>query len=242
MKKDIIYIAMALLIGNRAVVAQSTVYTVLGGLSAGSQKWDNQSQRGILPRYHGALRIETLNEEKNHSSVFAQIGYHVRGSRQRFLFFTPGGGSIRNAFTYQFRNISLLLAAKSKKDVGTNNKFYYYGGIRGDYTLNTNLNDLTQVSNTFTLYFPSDGFVRHWLAGISVGAGLELNLKELVGAQIEFSVHPDFTLQYRQPALNNVIDPNNPGTPISISARNIRNITYELSVGIRLTRKVVYEE
>ncbi len=220
--------------------AQSTVFTFLGGLSGGNQKWDNFSNQAMLFKYHGALRIENLSNERDYASVFAQIGYHVRGSRQRFRFLFQGGGISNSAINYEFNNLALILAAKSKRDFGEKHKFYYYGGLRGEYTLNTNLSRLSQVNQFFTIYYPSDGFVRKWNAGVSGGAGLELNLRELVGATIEFSIHPDFTRQYQQPAIPNVIDPNNPGVPITVSAREIRNFSFELSVGLRLIRKVVY--
>jgi hypothetical protein len=220
--------------------AQSTVYTLLGGLSAGNQKWNDGNDQSMLMRYHGAIRAETYTPDNDKSSVFAQFGYHVKGSRQRFRFFTPGGGVFNNGVNYEFRNLSLILAAKSKRDFGVKNKFYYYGGLRGDYTVNTNLNELAQGNPFFTIIYPSDGFVRHWMLGFSGGGGLELNIKELVGAMVEFSVHPDLTLQYQQPAIGNIIDPNNPGNVITVSQRQIRNFTFEVSVGLRLIRKVVY--
>jgi hypothetical protein len=221
---------------------QSTVYTFMGGLSGCNQKWDNASNQSMLFKYHGALRIETLNNEEDNASVFAQIGYHVRGSRQRFRFFFPNGGAQNTGINYEFNNLALILGGKSKRDFGVKNKFYYFGGIRGEYTVNTNLSELSQINPIFTIYYPSDGFVQKWILGGSGGAGLELKLKELVGANIEFSIHPDFTRQYRQPALGNVIDPNNPGVPITVGERQIRNISFELSVGLRLIRKVVYED
>jgi hypothetical protein len=220
--------------------AQSTVYTMLGGLTAGNQKWNDGQDQSLLLKYHGAIRLETYTPENDKSSMFVQVGYHVKGSRQRFRFFTPGGGVNRNNTNYEFKNLSLILAAKSKQDFGVKHKFYYYGGLRGDYTLGTNLSTLAQNNPFFTIIYPSDGFVRKWIVGISGGGGLELNIKELVGAMVEFSVHPDLTLQYRQPAIGNIIDPNNPGNVITVPNRDIRNVTFEVSVGLRLIRKVVY--
>lgn len=207
----------------------------------GNQRWNDGGDQAMSFRYHGAVRIESLNLENDNSSLFAQVGYHVRGSSNRFRFLGQGGAVFRNSITYEFRNASLILAMKKKYDFGTKNKYYYFAGLRGDYTINTNLSSLSDGNPFFTIIYPSDGFVRHWIAGLSGGGGLELNLKELVGASIEFSVHPDLTQQYVQPAVGNVIDPNNPGFPLTIGARNIRNVTFELSVGLRLIRKVVYE-
>jgi hypothetical protein len=82
--------------------------------------------------------------------------------------------------------------------------------------------------------------VRKFIFGVSVGGGTEWMLSELVGAQLTFWVHPDVTLQYNQPAIPNVIDPNNPGVVTTIPERRIRNIALELTLGLRLLRKVEY--
>jgi hypothetical protein len=223
-----------------SLVAQSQAFTVFGGLTGGNQKWNDGADQSILFRYHGALRIETLNEANENASLFAQVGYHIKGSRQRFRFLFTGGGASNTSVNYEFRNLSLILAAKSKRDYGGPGKLYYYGGIRGDYNLSTNLDEIRQPNQFSSIFFPSDVFVRPIVLGFSGGGGLEMQIRELVGANIEFSIHPDLTLQYRQQALGNVIDPNNPGQVITVPKREIRNITFEVSVGLRLVRKVVY--
>jgi hypothetical protein len=77
------------------------------------------------------------------------------------------------------------------------------------------------------------------MLGLTVGGGLEINIRELVGAQIELTLNPDITPQYKQGAIPNVIVPGQ-GT-VNIEERRIRNTTIELSVGLRLLRKVIYE-
>ena len=56
---------------------------------------------------------------------------------------------------------------------------------------------------------------------------------------IEFTVNPDFSLQYEQPAIPNVIDPIT-GQTRTLQERRIRNLTFEITVGARFLRKVEY--
>ncbi len=222
--------------------AQSTAFVFQGGLSVGFQKWDNSFDRQPLYKYHAALAIESVNNDNDNASVFAQIGYHVRGSATRFRFFYQGGGIDQFSEEFQFRNISLILGGKQKYPLGARSKYFWYGGIRGDYTLNTNIDELGQSNPYAPLYYPQVGFMNRWLVGVSMGGGLELPLSELIGGQLTFSVHPDFLYQYDQPSIPNIIDPFNPGQNTTIRERRIRNVTLELSLGLRLLRKVVYED
>lgn len=223
--------------------AQSTAFVFNGGLSVGFQKWDNSFGRQPLYKYHAALAIESVNNENDNGSIFAQFGYHVRGSATRFRFFFQGSGGI-DTYTeeFQFRNLSLILGAKQKFPLGESAKYFYYGGVRGDYTLNTNIDELA-AAQAYPIFYPFIGSMRRWMVGVSLGGGLELPFSELVGGQLTLSVHPDFTYQYNQPSINNVINPFDPtgGSRITIPERRIRNVTIELSLGLRLLRKVVYE-
>lgn len=224
------------------LAAQSTAYVFMGGLTVGMQKWDNNFDRQLLFAPHGAIAIETVNNENDRSSVFAQFGYHVKGSANRFRFFYQGGGIDQFTEKFQFRNLSLLLGAKQKFPLGPKAKYFYFGGIRGDYTLSTNIDELGANNPYAAIYYPFVGAMNRWMAGVSAGGGIEISLGDLIGAQLMLSVNPDFTNQYNQPGIDNVIDPLNPGTTTSIPARRIRNTTIELSVGLRLLKKVVYEE
>ena len=222
--------------------AQSTAYVFHGGLSVGFQKWDNSFDRQALYKYHGALSIESVNNDDDRSSIFAQFGYHIRGSATRFRFFFQGGGIDQFSEEFQFRNLSVILGAKQKYPLGERAKYFYYGGIRGDYTLSTNIDELGRSNPYAPLYYPQVGFMNRWMAGASLGGGIEFPFSELIGGQIMLSVHPDFLLQYNQPAIPNVIDPFNPGQNTTIQERRIRNVSIELSFGLRLLRKVVYED
>lgn len=225
--------------------AQSTAFVLKGGLSIGTQKWDNSIDKELLFRYHVALAIESINNENDRGSLYAQLGYHVKGSASRYRFYNFNNPSILgNQFTqtFQFRNLSLQLGAKQRFALGVQNRTYFFGGLRGEYNLSSNLGDLniSTVCNPGSL--PLEGGEVKFLFGFSVGGGLELRLSDLIGAQLELSVHPDVTPQYRQGPIPNVIDQCNPGYLISVPERRIRNTTIEISLGLRLLRKVVYEE
>ena len=121
-------------------------------------------------------------------------------------------------------------------------KYYYYMiGIRGDYNLGTNLDDLGNSNPIYrSPFFPQDDFVRDITFGLVLGGGLELEVSELFGAMLELSISPDFTKQYEQLPIRNVINPYNPGQTITLQQTDIRNISVEISVGFRLLRKVEY--
>jgi hypothetical protein len=222
--------------------AQSTAYVLQGGLTIGTQKWDNSFNRRPLFAYHGDLVIESVDNEDDKSSFFMQIGYHIKGSANRFRYFNinsgfPSTGVFSERF--EFRNISLILGAKQKYVFGSNGARYYFSaGLRGDYTLSTNIDELPNAQFNPGAY-PYIGGVRRWMAGVSIGGGLEFKFTELIGGELKISLHPDFTLQYSQPPVNNVINPYGPpGTTISIPERRIRNNTLEVSFGLRLLHKV----
>lgn len=226
--------------------AQSTAFVFQGGLTAANQKWDNNFDREPLFAWHGALSIESVNNDNDNASLLAQIGYHVKGSATRFIYTNINNNTPAGVFTEEFRfnNISLLLAAKGKKPLGDSDtkRWYYFGGVRGDYTLSTNIDNFSNGESFQRLYYPQVGYMNRWLFGVSAGIGAEFTWNELVGGEVKLSISPDFTLQYNQPAIPNVIDPLQPGTTITINARRIRNTAVELSFGLRLLRKVEFIE
>lgn len=221
--------------------AQKTfAWGIKGGPLIGLQKWESL-QRDPLFKYQGSLFIESVPED-NTFSLFAQGGYHIKGSalRNQRYFFTNGDLFTPSTTEFLFRNASVVLGAKQKFDFGLTGTSYYSFGLRADYTLSTNLDDYKSGGNIVSLSFPADGFVKKFNYGVTVGGGLEFPINELVGTVIELTLNPDLSFQYRQPPLNNVTSPYNPGQNINISERRIVNVTLELSVGFRFLRKVEY--
>ena len=232
----------ALLWMTTTMVGQGSFYFGFkGGPSIGFQKW-NAFERDPLFRYHGVAFIESATEDK--VALFAQAGYHLRGSaiRTQPVFFDnrdfPGF-----SIPFEFRNAALSLGAKQKFDLGISNKFYYLIGIRGEYTISTQLRpDGISEDNPYFLTYPFEEFVNKINYGLIAGGGIEFTLSEFVGILLELSVSPDFSRQYRQPEIPNVIQPFPQGgsNTTTLREREIVNTTFEISIGFRFLRKVEY--
>lgn len=239
------FCALILLVFGQTT-AQSTAYVFSAGPTAGLQKWDNSYNREPLFQYHATLGMESINNEDDRYSFLMQIGYHVKGSATRFRYFNLNSGFPGGVYTerFKFNNLSLVLAAKQRFNLGAsgNTRYFYFGGIRADYTLSTNIDELNNENSCNRALYPFMGGVQRWMGGFSVGGGLEFKISELVGGQIQLSVNPDVTTQYRQNPIPNVIDLCNPGSSYTIEEQRIRNTTVELSVGIRLLKKVIIVE
>jgi len=216
--------------------AQSFAWGIKGGLTTGYQKWEN-TPRDLLFKYHGALYIESL-PAGNDFALFAQAGYHIKGSALRNLQSNLGTGGVFRlpSQEFLFRNASVTVGAKQKFNFRDQAKAFYAFGLRGDYTLSTNLDSFREINS---LFFPDNFFVRRFNYGAYIGGGLEFALADLVGAVVELSVSPDFSLQYKQPSIPNVTDPFT-SQQITLPERRIVNVVLELTVGLRLLRIVEY--
>lgn len=223
-------------------VAQSTAYVIHFGPTAGLQKWDNSSGREPLFQYHAAISMESINNDDKSGSFYMQLGYHVKGSATRYRFFNINSGAPSGTVTEQFKfnNFSFSLGAKQrfKETSSGRSRYFYFGGLRTDYTYSTNIDELGNgVCNPG--YYPLIEGVQRWTAGFSVGGGMEFDFSELVGGQVQLTISPDVTSQYRQNPIQDVIDTCFHGPTFDIPERRIRNTTVELSFGLRLLRKVV---
>lgn len=223
--------------------AQSTAYVFNIGPSASLQKWDNGGDRQLLFKYHFSIAAESVDDENDRGSLLAQFGYHVKGSANRLRLLFQGGDIVTYNEEFRYNNLSLLLAAKQKFPAGITgrSRYFYFGGIRGDYTLSTNIDELAARNPYAAYYYPQIGAMNRWMVGVSIGGGLQFEFSELVGGQVSLSINPDLTSQVSQ-APGVISDPFNPGQTISVSARRIRNTTLELSFGLRLLKKVEYVE
>lgn len=221
--------------------AQGSYFGVKGGLTMGTQQWNNYS-RDPLFKYHGIVFIESL-EETGQFGVFAQAGFHQKGSAIRFQTgSTIGGNDYRPpADEFIFNNISLTLGMKKKEDLSVSSRWFYLFGLRGDYTVSTNLDEYNSEEQVFRAFYPFDAFVNKWMLGMTVGGGIDFDLGAYVGGFLEFTVNPDLTFQYNQRQSFNVTNPFNPtGPPTRVGERQIRNVTFEITLGIRFLREVIY--
>ena len=244
MKKYYLLFSMLALLMTLESGAQSYAFGVKGGLTMGIQNW-NGFDRDPLIAYHGIAFIESA-PEGNEFALFAQAGYHVKGSAIRNRNFTnilTGNAFRAPPREFRFNNVSLTLGGKQKFDFSGSNKVYYMFGIRGDYTVSTNLGEYSVFNERYPAYsiypFDEPTFIRNFNYGMTVGGGIEIPFSELVGAILEFTVNPDFSFQYRQPEIPNVLDPYT-GNTRSVPEREIRNITFEVTLGFRFLNIVEY--
>jgi hypothetical protein len=248
MKQRLLYTLVIVSLGTISVSAQGgSVFGIKGGPALTTQQWQSFDRDPLL-RWQGDVFVESLAEE-NSVALFASLGYHPKGSAIRNQigqnFFNNSGQLFRiPPQRFIFHNVSLILGAKQKFDMpGRDAKFFYALGVRGDYTVDTNLDEFEEFNNNFVSFalYPIDNtqFIREINYGITVGGGMEYALSEFVGLSLELNFHPDFSLQYEQPEIPNVT---NPFTfqPDSIPERRIRNLALEVSLGLRFLRKVIY--
>ena len=242
MRTNFTLLLLTFLLGDLS--AQSTAYVLNAGPTLGLQKFDNGGDQQVLFKYHVALAIESVNNEDDKSAGFLQVGYHVKGSANRLSLNFPNGNSGNFSREFRYNNLSLAIGAKQKFPLGTagTSRYFYYGAIRGDYTLSTNIDELSNQFSGYTdINAPQVAFMNRWMFGLSIGGGLQFPLSELMGGQLTLSVCPDVTNQYRQPAIPNVTNPSGGGN-VTIPERRIRNTAVELSFGLRLLHKVEYIE
>jgi len=205
------------------------------GLSLGTQNW-NGYERQPMVNYHFALFTESLDPDLR-GSLYAQLGYHARGSGLRVQFINVGSSS-NQAFVY--RNLSLGLGVKKRLVTPALSTPYYFVGIRGEYNLNNNLREISErfSSSASSLFYPFEEFVRKITYGITFGGGFEFYGGEFVQPAIEFNISPDLSFQYVSEATA-VINPFN-GQTTTLQAESIRNVTFEISLVVRFLKEVIY--
>lgn len=237
--KKIILLLLVLVVSMNPSTSQSTRFGLKLGSTAATQKW-NYWSNGVLYKLHGDLWMESYNEEDPYS-IFAQLGYHNRGSATRY--FTP---IVFQSKTYTipadefiFRNLSLLAGFK-KKFIKQKMSSYYSIGLRGEYTMSTNLGIYSQINEIVGPVYPFKEGVRKAVMGITFGAGLDFPFSEYIGGIIELNIAPDITKQYFQPQLNNILNIYQPGQTTTIEQKSIKNFSLEISLGVHFLKKVVY--
>ncbi len=214
------------------VAGQSFAFGIKGGPSAGMQKWNGFGGRDPLFRYHGIAFIES-HSSVSYSSVFAQVGYHIRGSALRIrAYYDPVFGRNIEAHTtnIQFKNIALTAGAKRRHDLGSG-KAYYAFGFRGEYTVDT------EMTGFFSIY---EGLENKIVFGAYFSGGFEIPLGRFVSGVIEASVSPDFSKQIFLPPQRTGFTDAFTGQEIILQEQNISNVSLEISVGLRFLRVITY--
>ncbi len=223
---------------------QGVAFGIKGGPTMAFQKWDT-SEREALFAYHLIGSVESLAEE-GEVSIFAQVGYHNRGSAVRirsFNYTDLSTGAPRtfngNTTKYDFQNLGLSVGVKQRFSASLGN-LYYLLGLRGEYNLNNSLDQFQEFPPSVQSGFPSEPGVNDFTFGFIFGGGFELPLSDYIDATIELTVNPDFTKQYFQPAFSNAFNTFTGNNDRQIPELNIRNNSIELTVGFRFKRVVEY--
>lgn len=205
------------------------------GFTLGNQNW-NGLERGVMLNWHGAFFIESFDPFYK-GSLFAQIGFHSRGSGLRLVNLTQGI-NFRQAIIW--KNIALTVGAKKRLVTSSLNTPYYFIGLRAEYSISNNTLDVqTRFSpGAASLFYPFPEYSRKFVYGLSFGGGYEFFGTEYVQPSVEASISPDLSFQYASPEIPNVINPYN-GQPTILQERNIRNITFEISVLVKFKREVI---
>ncbi len=236
MKNTLIFFGLlALTVIADPAFGQSYAFGVKGGPSIGFQRW-GEGQRDPLWVYHVAGFIESA-PPLDEGVIYGQFGYHVRGSAIRYPAVSYQGINLKQRTEeFRYNNISLALGFKKRYSIGIGIAYYMFG-LRGDYTVSTNLNKYEDLVQYF--YYPFEANVRKFNYGLSLGGGWEIPMGDYVSGVIELSFHPDFSRQYDQPSIPNVVDPYT-GANRTIPERRIVNYTGEISFGFRFLREIEY--
>ncbi len=210
---------------------QSYAFGLKGGPTIGLQRGNNYQGSDPLIAYHIVTFIETAQEEES-GSIFAELGYHVKGRTVHFnAAQNPLTGATYNARNFQlrFNNISLSAGAKNKFPVG--NKFGYYSlAVRGEYNLSADLE----------IYEGFEAGINKVLYGLTLGGGFEFPFSEYIGGIVDLRFSPDLSRQIFVPPG----EWENPftGNQETFREQSIKNIAFEISVGLRFLHKIVYLE
>ena len=127
----------------------------------------------------------------------------------------------------QFQNISL--SAGGKKKFTVNNSLVYYSlAIRMDYNIDADLQ----------IYSGFEEGINKFTYGIDLGGGFEFPFSEFVSGLIDFRVSPDLSKQIFIPPS----EWNNPytGTQEVFREQSIKNLVFEVSLGLRFLHKITY--
>jgi len=216
--------------------AQSFWFGAKGGGAMNLQSWgsgggDVSLNRSPMFSLNGDAFIESLDPLQK-GSLYASLGLHTRGSGLRYF-------SVNNLFNdvlrYRFHNVVLELGAK--KTLAQRGELfpYFILGVRGEYTVGNNLDNLVTF-NTFV--YPE--FIRKFNYGVTAGGGFELPMSELANVFLEFALMPDLSFQYEQLPIYNIRSPWPPYNRINLGLTQVRNLSIEVKAGVKFLRKVEY--
>lgn len=219
-----------------SVNAQSYWFGAKGGLGYNNQSWGNGGtgvsfNRNPMFSLNGDIFVESYDELKK-GALYAQFGYHTRGSGLRIF---NQFSDFNTVAKYKFHNLVLELGAKKTLNMGKEIEPYFIMAVRGEYTIGNNLGNFNSL---VSIVDPK--FIRKFNYGVTVGGGFEMIMSELSNVFLEFSVQPDFSFQYEQLPIDNILSPWGGNQYISLPLTQVKNLSIEAKVGVKFLRKVEY--
>jgi len=173
------------------ISAQSFYFGPKAGITLGVQQW-NSLERDPLLSFHGAAYIESYDPD-DRGSLYAQLGYHTRGSGIRVIEFFGSSASNRS---FQFNNVALQLGARKRFSRSGSNTYFYHVGVRAEYTVSTNLEQYEEINiRNSSLFYPINQFVNKFNYGLSFGGGIEFGSNEFSTPFFEVTISPDVSLE-----------------------------------------------
>lgn len=201
-----------------------------GGATMGRQSWSG-IETSSLWGYHASIYSEWPSSNEM-SSFVLEGGYHLRGCSVKTLAYNSSGTLYQpDVDQFRFKNLGALLGFKKYYKFSGSTKYHILFGLRAEYTLGTNLDAFKEINDCYPIY-PYSAFVKKFNYGFTLGGGINIPMDEYRDFTIELSLQPDASRQYFSPAVSNIKVPCFPTQSISLSERNIRNVSIELSVGL----------
>ena len=223
-----------------------TGWSLTGGPTVATQRWDNFDQRPLLG-YHAGVTVEQIDYDRG-NGLYASLGYHQRGSAIKtpnFRYQDPSTGEERvyrsDAIKFLFHNV--VLAAGAKKNYAIGEKRGYVGfGLRGEANVGTDFAEEAgdqAINYGYGLAYPTKEFVRRFVYGIDLEGGIEVPLAARLDGIAALRLSPDIARQYFQGPVPyyNAFTRQNEIAP----ERKILNVSIELSLGIRFLPKAEFE-
>lgn len=237
----LLILSISMLFASSNLFAQHTGYSLKFGPTMGIQQW-NAFDRGPLFGYHADVQVENISET-DARTLYASLGYHQRGSANRIVFNTIGGQRIQNTTKFIFNNAVLTAGGKQLYAL-QNVQGHVSLAVRGEVNINTSYgedNEFVRNNTNLLSSYPQDRFVNRFLYGIDIGAGIDFPLSPSLDGLLEIRVSPDLSRQYFQPPFNG-FDPISGNNNFPYPERRINNISFELSLGLRLIRYSEYTD
>jgi len=235
-----VWLLAGILFCGTSVFAQTgTAYGFKAGLTLGAQKWNTQ-ERELLPGYHGALMMESRDEELG-ISLMGNFVWQKKGSRQVIR----AGSGInqltgetisypRRSFRQPFNNLMLVIAAKKVSPLTDFFNYYYGLGVHGDYNLSYEVR-YNYINLQDEEIRPLDEYRNRFTYGGSIIAGIEYLSGDSGAIFFEVSFHPDISKQINLPTGIPYID-SWTGQERTLSKQEVINFPIEFSIGYKFFR------